>query len=593
MTKVTTGRAGAVRIEPLKLKDLALAENHGKRLDKSSKSRVVYPDAPPLTTTGLDLKDLYLKHVEGVFTPKNNTKALHLLVQFPTELVDGEDAEYMLKHGRGFAEKVFGPRAIFADRVDRDEKGRHIVDLVLAPIYTKKTKHTEKQAVGLSWHTKKLANEYYPPKERTKKKDGRPRDINVYDIGRALQSAFFDYLQNEMGLSEAVRGEPKLAPGPDWKSAEELARAEIEKAKEAAEEKLKMTEQARAEAEEAKAAALKLQDEAKAERLRQEEMKAALQAASAKLQQKQADLHLRLAKTDEEMQAATLAKDDALQTLQRVNEERARLAWEQQRLGSGIGLLARGLDEDNGLNLRTDPYVQRGFAVSEEKLSPAETRVYQRWPAPLRQLGIVMAKMMENIRARLHVLREKEEAATQKQIELDRREHELAKRSAKLDADKAALLDQADEAGKLIDAARRESERTREELALHADWSRILNDLAEDKLQLISNRAGDWTIVAGSEPIPPRLQQRIQEPGPAWAQGTLKMMKALEGGANTLATQQREVAELKSKLTEVVAMVDRAFTPSQKSAVEAATSALGQDQQAAAWTATQRGSSVS
>lgn len=115
------GVAGAVRILELTLGDLTGAENHGKRLDKVGPLRAIN-HAPPLTTTGLDVVTLYHAHVEGALVPKARAKALQILIQFPKDLVDGDDAKTMLHHAREFAKKVFGDQAIFADRVDRDEE---------------------------------------------------------------------------------------------------------------------------------------------------------------------------------------------------------------------------------------------------------------------------------------------------------------------------------------------------------------------------------------------------------------------------------------------------------------------------------------
>lgn len=343
----------------------------------------------------------------------------------------------------------------------------------------------------------------------------------------------------------------------------------------------------------AKATALELEKEAEAEQLRQQQAAAQMQETLAKLEDERAQLRLRLAEAEENRQAAQRTKDEADEALQQVTEKQNALAIEQRQLGTAIGLLARGLDERHGLRLRPDAYVERGFAAEEDKLQIDEAQVYRKWPTPLRDLGIFLAKMMENLRALRDSLLDREKRAERRQLELDKRETELAERSAKLAGEEHALREVAEKAANLMDAARRESDRVQQDLVLNADWSRILNDLAEDKLQLVPGRAGGWTVVESSEPIPPRLQQRLQEPGPPWAEAALARMKTLESGASFLAKQEQELGELKAKLTEVVAMADRAFTPSQKSVVEAATSALAHDQQAAARAAAQRGSSVS
>lgn len=147
------GLSGAVRVQQLKLSDLTMAEKHGKRLDATSRARRISRDAP-LTTTGLDLRKLHRHHLDKVYVPKAKSKAMHVIIQFPKDLVDGEAAALMLRHARAFVEDVFGPDSIFADRVDRDERGQHIVDVFVAPKYTKITKHQQKTAVTMSRHLK-------------------------------------------------------------------------------------------------------------------------------------------------------------------------------------------------------------------------------------------------------------------------------------------------------------------------------------------------------------------------------------------------------------------------------------------------------
>ena len=157
MTKsVVSGVAGSARILRLAGHELAKAEDHGKRLDHTGKMRQVR-EASPITTSGLDLVALREAHVAGALVPRGKTAALHMLVQFPTQLLNEPNPEWMLKHARAFAETVFGKRSIFADRVDRDEAGLHVVDLFLAPRYFKKTKHVEQEAVSISKHMKDLA----------------------------------------------------------------------------------------------------------------------------------------------------------------------------------------------------------------------------------------------------------------------------------------------------------------------------------------------------------------------------------------------------------------------------------------------------
>lgn len=215
------GRAGAVRILKLSLAEIGEAELHGKRLDASSQKRAIYPERPPVTTTGLELRSRYHSHIEGALVPKSKSKALHVIVQYPIELVDGNEPEMMLRHARAFAETVFGLEAIFSDRVDRDEKGQHVVDLFLAPRYIKRTKKTARPAVSTTKHLCELAVRHG---NWDKAKKSRPP---LWAQGRALQTAWWKYLSDKMGLP-AERGEPKKTFGPDWRTPEALALTEAQ-----------------------------------------------------------------------------------------------------------------------------------------------------------------------------------------------------------------------------------------------------------------------------------------------------------------------------------------------------------------------------
>jgi hypothetical protein len=214
-----SGRAGAVRVLRLSWCEIAEAELHGKRLDASSKRRAIYPERPTITTTGLDLKELYLAHVSDAFVPESGKKVLHVLCQFPTELVDAEDAQMMLLEARAFAEKVFGRDAIFADRIDRDERSQHVVDLFMAPKYLKQTKHQSRIAVSTTKHLSDLAI------AQGHWQSGSKFKAPMWAQGQALQTAWYMHLKDEMGL-DVRRGEPKKSLGADWRSPEMLAREE-------------------------------------------------------------------------------------------------------------------------------------------------------------------------------------------------------------------------------------------------------------------------------------------------------------------------------------------------------------------------------
>lgn len=258
---VVAGKAGAVRIRRLTLAELGLAEKHGKRQDAQSKARRVR-DADPVTTTGLDLESLYLGHIHGAKVQAVQTVALHANIQWPTHLVDKDDATWMLEKGREFLESVFGREAVFADRCDRDEIGVHNTDFFVAPRYVKKTKHTQQIAISTSKHLKELAHRngtlaaYNESRARAKEPQPPVDTPNLHLCGVALQTEFHRFLVEKCGLADAKRGSTKRGWDDDWVPAEEL---DIERRQEEAAEfkrdavlELLDAQKAREEAEQAK-----------------------------------------------------------------------------------------------------------------------------------------------------------------------------------------------------------------------------------------------------------------------------------------------------------------------------------------------------
>lgn len=237
-----SGIAGAARVQRLNMKGLRRAEKHGKRSDASGLRRRVNSEKPLVwpDPDGLDLEALYERHIDGAFVPKGDTVMLHNLVQFPTELIGADEPDRMLEAGRLFCEKVYGPTSVVAARIDLDEKGRHVVDVFVVPVYQKKTKHTTKKAVSISRHLKELAkslglvNDYNrrQDEKRNERKteddkrgysDPKAKTIgdnitepNLYMQGVALQTAFYEFMRDEMGLVGVKRGHQKRAPGFDW-----------------------------------------------------------------------------------------------------------------------------------------------------------------------------------------------------------------------------------------------------------------------------------------------------------------------------------------------------------------------------------------
>lgn len=228
--KENAGRSGAVRQEALKPSDLSRAERHGKRQDESSQRRRVR-DEGPLVYGTLDLSVARARHMEGV-KQSGRTACIHALVQFPTDLIDGADREQqqrMLDHAVRFLDDFHGGDAVFAARLDRDETGRHTVDAFLLPRYDFRYKdgRVVKKA-SVSKFSKEQARARYV---KTDKKTGKatldrktgkpiPRD-DTRAQGSALQDAFFEYLRDEMQLSEVMPPERKKFTAKDRVEPEE------------------------------------------------------------------------------------------------------------------------------------------------------------------------------------------------------------------------------------------------------------------------------------------------------------------------------------------------------------------------------------
>lgn len=205
------GRTGAIRQQALNKADFRAAERHGKRLDVMGQARRVR-DVPPLVYGSLDLEAARAAHMDGV-QQQGKTEALHMLVQWPTDIPMNErKGQMMLDHAVAFANRYHGGDAVFAARLDRDEQGQHTVDVFVMPRhdFTYKDGRTQKRA-SVSKHSKEHA------KARFGKDDPRSQ-------GRALQAAWHEYLRDEVGLGEWVKPPtPKQSRTKDRLEPEELA----------------------------------------------------------------------------------------------------------------------------------------------------------------------------------------------------------------------------------------------------------------------------------------------------------------------------------------------------------------------------------
>ncbi|MEL7728705.1 hypothetical protein AAG612_04145 [Citromicrobium bathyomarinum] len=608
-----SGVAGSVRIHQLTLAQLRKAERHGKRLDETGKARAVL-DAPPLTTTGLNLEALYLAHIDGAFLPKARTKVLHVLVQFPSELVDGEDGPYMLKHARFFAESVFGSNAIIADRLDRDEKGRRNVDLFVVPKYIKKTKHTEKSAISVTRHLKLLADRY-----------GRKQ--HKWDTGRALQDALHDYMDLIMGLEGVQRGNPKAVAGDDWKSAEELRaeeiarisadldrqRSEIEEqrrntqslqdvaeadrsaanalrnsadaVREEAYRQESAAKQARAEAERIKLEAEAIRNRAldseakaetarhrKAQELEQREMKLATETAEVEKKSKNLSSDLETAQDNllasQRALAGIAAKEEAIKSAN--NKRRA----EQEVQDKQLALLARAADDDAGLELKL-----RGdrFEMNERMMTESERETYhQPWHEALIALARSLARMLKKLRDRARTLNLRET-----EFEKRKRVDEARDREERAD----------------IEAQRRQA---REMLAKTIELQTTANVDLKDRQEGIhsnENEQKTWLFILkltrdfpqmfdiastgrislteeGRKQSEHRIIQTLAKEPPDWVKSTVKQQLTLAEETAAANAKRKDAEQLADRMAQLLKEAGPVLTPAQANLKERANQAM-------------------
>lgn len=198
------GLVGAVRQKAIAFPDLANMERHGKREDVSGQQRRVR-DAEPLVYGSLDLRDARKAHMEGV-KQSGRSACVHALVQFPTGLLDGANEDHqkaMLGHAVEFLNRYHGGDAVFAARLDRDEKGRHTIDAFLLPRYDFHYK---------DGRTVKKASVSKFSKAEAKRRFGRD---DRRSQGSSLQDAFFEHLRDEMQLDGVLPPERKKTSTKD------------------------------------------------------------------------------------------------------------------------------------------------------------------------------------------------------------------------------------------------------------------------------------------------------------------------------------------------------------------------------------------
>lgn len=206
----------SVRIASLTLggsgpKSLGSMSAHGMRLDGTSRRRRVR-DVDPLVHGGLDLRALYDAHVAGCRMNRGLKRpVMHALVQFPPELpITPENEQKMLRHAVAFIDQTHGGKAVFAARLDRDEAGRHSVDVFYAPKYEKRTKARGVETwVSTTKHGKELCGRHRTEIER---RHGGSFSTGPRQVGIAMQAELHRYL-TDVGLRLEARTEkPNSAP---------------------------------------------------------------------------------------------------------------------------------------------------------------------------------------------------------------------------------------------------------------------------------------------------------------------------------------------------------------------------------------------
>jgi hypothetical protein len=198
-------------------------EAHGKRHDATSKARAV-GDKPPLVYGSLDLQDAFETHVEGaLMSAACKAPVLHCILQWPVDLPLPDEAaeQLMLRRSIDFMNRTLGGDAVFAARLDRDESGRHTVDVFATPKYMKKTKDGERLWVSTSKHLKALCQKHLVEIKARYPKVKNPDSMKCQGI--ALNSEFHEFVTS-LGMKPKRKVE-KNHSVPDRVSPETYAAA--------------------------------------------------------------------------------------------------------------------------------------------------------------------------------------------------------------------------------------------------------------------------------------------------------------------------------------------------------------------------------
>ncbi len=177
----------AIRTKSLKLSgvgndSLGAMQKHGLRQDQTSQMRKVR-DVAPLVFGSLDLRSAFDEHVKDCRMNRGLKRpVMHSLVQFPTTIaITPKNEQIMLDLAVKFINDTFGGQAVFSARLDRDEAGRHTVDVFYSPKYTKTTKvRGEEQWISTTKHGKQLCHKHRDEIERRDKTfNTMPRAVGI------------------------------------------------------------------------------------------------------------------------------------------------------------------------------------------------------------------------------------------------------------------------------------------------------------------------------------------------------------------------------------------------------------------------------
>lgn len=365
------GTSGAFRANSLDASAMGSMQSHELRLDLAGKKRRVR-DVEPLIYSphgsDLDLKQSYEAHVKGAARNKGaRSLCLHAFIQFPTDLkMTPETEKLMLAEATKFVDLHHGGNAVFRARLDRDEAGRHGVDVFYAPRYDKKTAKGTDEWISLTKFGKELAIARFGERPKKDKKteapvldkNGKPvmvKNDNSYFQGQALQDLWFLHLRDEMKLDWVQRGEKKLGRDPDrlepeaFKIKQELKKLDKQREADIADaiERNKMVERT---AELAEVARKKLMDTAKDKATEAEK-----RAVEAEARVRAADAALEAAK---EAQRAAQEAADAISA--KAQEEAARLREERTKLEQDQMRFEEAKDKSAADLAKTLAWVERG-----------------------------------------------------------------------------------------------------------------------------------------------------------------------------------------------------------------------------------------